>query len=57
MINQSPRYPMQFLLSIFEHRFEGAWTGRYDPNAPYPKTFMIDYFRAYQPTEGYKKYK
>jgi hypothetical protein len=54
-INQSPQYPMQFLLSIFEHRFEGAWTGKYDPNAPYPKVFAIDYFRAYQPTKGYKK--
>jgi hypothetical protein len=52
-INQSPQYPMQFLLSIFEHRFEGAWTGKYDPNAPYPKTFTLDYFRAYQPIEGY----
>ncbi|MFX1326324.1 MAG: glycoside hydrolase family 16 protein [Promethearchaeota archaeon] len=52
-INQSPRYSMQFLLSIFEHRFEGAWTGHYDPNAPYPKIFKIDYFRAYQPNDGY----
>ena len=53
-INQSPHYSMQFLLSIFEHRFEGAWTGQYDPKVPYPKTFKIDYFRAYQPNDGYK---
>ncbi|MFW9969685.1 MAG: glycoside hydrolase family 16 protein [Candidatus Odinarchaeota archaeon] len=52
-INQSPQYPMQFLLSIFEHRFEGAWTGQYNPNDPYPKKFIIDYFRAYQPNRGY----
>jgi hypothetical protein len=50
---QSPQYPMQFMLSIYEHPFEGAWTGTYDPNAPYPKKFTIDYFRAYQPVEGY----
>jgi beta-glucanase (GH16 family) len=49
-INQSPPYPMQFLFSVFEHPFQGAWTGDYDPTAPYPKSFTIDYFRAYQPT-------
>jgi len=53
-INQSPSYPMQFMLSIYEHRFAGAWTGTYDPNAPYPKKFTIDYFRAYQPVGGYR---
>jgi beta-glucanase (GH16 family) len=52
-INQSPHYPMQFMLSIYELPFEGAWTGAYDPSAPYPKQFTIDYFRAYQPNEGY----
>ncbi len=52
-IHQSPRYPMQFMLSLYEHPFEGAWTGVYDPAAPYPKTFAIDYFRAYQPNNGY----
>lgn len=52
-INQSPHYPMQFMLGLYEHPFEGAWTGVYDPNAPYPKTFTVDYFRAYQPDAGY----
>jgi hypothetical protein len=52
-IHQSPNYPMQFMLGIYEHPFEGAWTGVYDPNAPYPKKFTIDYFRAYQPQGGY----
>lgn len=52
-IQQSPNYPMQFMLSLFEHPFEGAWTGVYDPSAPYPKTFAVDYFRAYQPENGY----
>lgn len=52
-INQSPDYPMQIMLSIYEHPFEGAWTGEYDPAAAYPKNFTIDYFRAYQPQGGY----
>ncbi|HEU0295909.1 MAG TPA: glycoside hydrolase family 16 protein [Anaerolineales bacterium] len=52
-IHQSPRYPMQFMLGLYEHPFEGAWTGIYDPSAPYPKKFTIDYFRAYQPDGGY----
>lgn len=52
-IHQSPKYPMQFMLGIYEHPFEGAWTGKYDPGAPYPKRFAIDYFRAYQPIGGY----
>ena len=54
-IQQSPAYPMQFMLGLYEHPFEGAWTGVYDPNAPYPKQFEIDYFRAYQPIGGYKR--
>lgn len=52
-IHQSPNYPMQFMLGIYEHPFEGAWTGVYDPNAPYPKKFTVDYFRAYQPDGSY----
>lgn len=55
VIHQSPAYPMQFMLSIFEHPFEGAWTGVHDPAAPYPKEFTIDYFRAYQPIAGYSR--
>jgi Glycosyl hydrolases family 16 len=52
-IDQSPNYPMQFMLGIYEHPFAGAWSGIYDPNAPYPKKFTIDYFRAYRPDGGY----
>jgi len=54
-INQSPKYPMQFMVGIYEHPFEGAWTGIFDPNAPYPKKFTIDYFTAHQPNGGYIK--
>ncbi len=52
-INQSPQYPMQFMLGIYELPFADAWSGVYDPNDPYPKQFTIDYFRAYQPLNGY----
>jgi hypothetical protein len=52
-IHQAPKYPMQFMLGIYEHPFEGAWSGIYDPSVPYPKKFTIDYFRAYQPNRGY----
>lgn len=54
-IHQSPNYPMQFMLGIYEHPFEGAWSGVYDSDAPYPKQFTIDYFRAYQPEAGYAR--
>jgi Glycosyl hydrolases family 16 len=45
-INQSPEYPMQFMLSIYE------LTGG-DRNAAYPKEFVVDYVRGYQPEAGY----
>lgn len=44
-IHQSPSYPMQFMLSLYElSNADGA----------YPKQFTIDYFRGYQPIGGYK---
>lgn len=52
-ITQSPQYPMQFMLSLYEHPFSGAWTGPYNPNDPYPRRFTVDYFRVYQPVGGY----
>ena len=54
-IPQSPHYPMQLMLTLYEHPFEGAWTGPFDPTAPYPKTFAIDYIRGYQPVQGYQE--
>lgn len=47
-IPQSPAYPMQFMLGIYER------AGIADAT-PYPKRFAIDYFRAYQPIEGWKR--
>jgi Glycosyl hydrolases family 16 len=45
-IKQSPHYPMQFMLSIYE--LPGG-----DTSAQYPKEFIVDYVRAYQPKGGY----
>mgnify|MGYP002713152087 CR=1 FL=1 len=52
-IHQSPQYPMQLMLGMFELPYDGAWNGAYDPNAPYPKNFTVDYVRGYQPIDGY----
>ena len=52
-IKQSPGYPMQFMLGIYEIPAASEWIGAYDPGAPYPKQFTIDYLRAYQPVGGY----
>jgi hypothetical protein len=45
-INQSPGYPMQFMLAIYELPGAGV-------NAVYPKKFVVDYVRGYQPKGGY----
>jgi hypothetical protein len=42
-VRQSPGYPMQFMLGIYEFRDE---TG--SPEGRYPKEFTVDYFRAYR---------
>lgn len=45
-ISQSPNYPLQIMLSIFE--LPGGNT-----DAAYPKEFVVDYVRGYQPEGGY----
>jgi beta-glucanase (GH16 family) len=45
-IQQSPDYPMQFMLSLYE--LPGG-----DTNAPYPREFVVDYLRGYKPDGGY----
>lgn len=47
--SQSPDYPMQFMLGIYEL----PAVGETEPDDPYPKNFAVDYFRAYQPVQGY----
>lgn len=46
-VNQSPDYPMQLMLGIYE--FPDA--GERDPTE-YPKTFVVDYVRGYKFEEG-----
>ena len=46
-IHQSPDYPMQFMLSIYE-------LPEVEDNSIYPKEFVVDYVRAYQPEAGYE---
>jgi Glycosyl hydrolases family 16 len=43
-VAQSPRYPMQFMLGIYEFPDD-----RQARAHPYPKQFTIDYFRGYRP--------
>jgi hypothetical protein len=52
-IHQSPHYPMQFIVGMFERRTQDGWTGPYNSADPYPKTFTIDYLRGYQPVDAY----
>jgi hypothetical protein len=44
---QSPAYPMQFMLNIYE------LPGHETQHDQYPKQFIIDYVRGYQPNGGY----
>jgi beta-glucanase (GH16 family) len=46
-VEQSPRYPMQFMLGIYEFPDTGQSS---PPTHPYPKQFIIDYFRGYRPS-------
>jgi hypothetical protein len=52
-IHQSPKYPMQFMLSLYERPQRRSGAVLRDPSHLYPKAFVVDYFRAYQPIGGY----
>lgn len=54
-VAQAPDYPMLTMLGLYEKR-AGGWTGPLDPTIAYPKSFDIDYWRAYQkpPTFPYR---
>lgn len=47
--NQSPNYKMYTLLGIYQS-YGGAlsWVGKVDESQPYPKEFVVDYFRVYK---------
>jgi hypothetical protein len=52
-LHQSPAYPMQLMLGIYERpRQEGGAIVR-DHADRYPKEFVVDYVRVYQPAGGY----
>ena len=48
-IEQSPAYPMQFMLSLYEV----PWLADPHDTQTYPKEFVVDYVRGYQPVGGY----
>jgi hypothetical protein len=45
-VEQSPGYPMQFMLGIYEFPDDGQ--SSQEPHS-YPKRFIVDYFRGYRP--------
>jgi hypothetical protein len=46
VVSQSPAYPMQFMLGIYE------FPDSRSPAERYPREFVIEGFRAYRPTRG-----
>ena len=44
LVEQSPAYPMQFMLGVYEFPDDG---GEAEPARPYPKEFVVDSFRAW----------
>ena len=47
VVHQSLPYRMQFMLGLYE------LPERTPSGTAYPKSFKVDYFRGYQPAEGY----
>jgi hypothetical protein len=52
-IHQSPQYPMQFMLGIYDFPNQAGAAEQPGLSAGTPREFVIDYFRAYQPVAGY----
>ncbi len=52
-IHQSPSYSMQLMLSIYERPSTGKGVRTDGAAISYPKQFIVDYIRAYQPVNGY----
>jgi hypothetical protein len=49
-VQQSPQYPMQFMLGVYERPHE---TLERDRDVSFPRVCEVDYFRGYQPVRGY----
>ncbi len=43
-LTRAPAYPCYFLLGLYQ---KANWTLPFDSSIPYPKEYVIDYFRAY----------
>jgi len=52
-VRQSPGYPMQFMLTIYE--IPDQLTPQAE-DTPWPKTFEVDYVRGYQPLAGWRSW-
>ena len=48
VVHQSPGYPMQFMLDIFEFAPDAALAS---PPSAYPKEFVVEWFRSYRPVD------
>jgi hypothetical protein len=49
LVEQSPAYPMQLMLGIYEFPDQDRAA---QPPRPYPKEFVVDYLRGYRPAAG-----
>ena len=49
VVRQSPAYPMQFMLNIYEFADDPGWPSAADC---YPKIFVVERFRGYRPIAG-----
>jgi Glycosyl hydrolases family 16 len=47
VVDQSPDYPMQFMLDVFALPVDGP-----PPAGPWPKELVVDWFRGYRPAAG-----
>lgn len=52
-IHQSPNYPLQLMLSLYERPSTGKGVRTDGLRMTYPKQFLVDYVRVYQPLNGY----
>jgi hypothetical protein len=49
LVEQSPDYPMQLMLGVYEFPDQAAASG---PAHSYPKEFVVDHLRGYRPAPG-----
>ncbi|MCL2495419.1 MAG: glycoside hydrolase family 16 protein, partial [Oscillospiraceae bacterium] len=47
-IDKAPQHNAYIILSMYMSEDPTYWTAPYNPDVPFPKEFVIDYFRAYK---------